>query len=235
VEDAQQVGNQENHQDGAQTDTSASTVTPAAMAIVPAAGTQHQQQDDKQYQHCESPFFPNLSSRPAGELCLLVRYQKRNAAHERHRGGNHNDFIRWMSTSRASPYKRRKRGSFVEKARGLNMRELGDFALAMANFARSFTARRFDQRHKALPPSGTSEVSSEEQVGAARALGTVLRAAQGQWLPYIQSQRQYRSRRETPVLGAVVAVDGTQMDAEDAVKEFQRAETGECLGGQGQC
>ena len=72
-------------------------------------------------------------------------------------------------------------------------------------------------------------MSSEEQVGAARALGTVLRAVRGRWLPDLQNQRQYWSGRETPEPDAAVAGDGTLMEAEGAVKGFQRAETGGCL------
>jgi hypothetical protein len=40
----------------------------------------------------------------------------------------------------------------------------------MANFARTFMARRADQKHWSLRTSGTKELSRKEEVGAARAL-----------------------------------------------------------------
>jgi hypothetical protein len=47
VENTQHIGYEENQQYGSEPDAGAATGTPATMAIVPAAATKNQQQNDK--------------------------------------------------------------------------------------------------------------------------------------------------------------------------------------------
>ena len=57
MEDSQHVRYEEDQQYGAQPDARTSTITPAAMAVVPSTAPENQQQDNNQYQHV---VFPSL-------------------------------------------------------------------------------------------------------------------------------------------------------------------------------
>jgi hypothetical protein len=57
VEDSQHVRYEEDQQYGAQPDARTSTITPAAMAVVPSTASENQHQDDNQYQHIVFPFL----------------------------------------------------------------------------------------------------------------------------------------------------------------------------------
>ena len=57
VEDSQHVRYEEDQQYGAQPDARTSTITPAAMAVVPSTAPENQQQDNNQYQHVVFPFL----------------------------------------------------------------------------------------------------------------------------------------------------------------------------------
>lgn len=57
AESAEQVNDEKNDQDGAESDACAAAVAPAAVAVISATATQDQQQDDNQYKHRQSPFL----------------------------------------------------------------------------------------------------------------------------------------------------------------------------------
>jgi hypothetical protein len=72
VEDSQHVGYEEDQQYGAQADASTSTITPAAMAVVPSTASENQHQDNNQYQHIVFPFLMNVKPENLGSQVEIV-------------------------------------------------------------------------------------------------------------------------------------------------------------------
>jgi hypothetical protein len=60
VENAQQVGDEQNQKDGSQPDARTTSRTPTAVAVVSATAAKNQQQNYNQYQHVILPFFPSM-------------------------------------------------------------------------------------------------------------------------------------------------------------------------------
>lgn len=71
VETTQEIGSKENHYDGPQPDAGATTVTPAAVAVVPSTATQNQQQNDNEYQHIGDSFPLNVTPQPDRRKSVL--------------------------------------------------------------------------------------------------------------------------------------------------------------------
>jgi hypothetical protein len=71
VETTQEIGSKENYDDGPEPDAGATTVTPAAVAVVPSATPKNQQQNDNEYQHIGYSFPLNVSPQPDWRKLVL--------------------------------------------------------------------------------------------------------------------------------------------------------------------
>jgi hypothetical protein len=53
LENSQQIANEQDHQNCAESDASASAVAPAAVSVISSAASEEQQQNDNEYEHEE--------------------------------------------------------------------------------------------------------------------------------------------------------------------------------------